>query len=62
MIQGLADTTCPPADLEREFPLWAEPKTLVWVPDASHFFDRQLGALSAALQKALADAARSAAR
>jgi alpha/beta superfamily hydrolase len=54
VIQGAADTTCPPAALEREFPSWAEPKTLVWVPGATHFFDRQLAALGDAVRTALA--------
>ncbi len=53
-VQGTADTVCPPADLEREFPTWAEPKRLVWVEGASHFFDRQLGDLAAALTTELA--------
>jgi|SRR5262245_14259654 len=61
VIQGSADTVCPPADLEREFPQWAEPKTLVMVPDASHFFDRQLGPLGSAIHDSLAAAARGAA-
>jgi uncharacterized protein len=62
VIQGLADTTCPPADLESEFPLWADPKTLIRVPDASHFFDRQLGPLGRAIEDALAEAAKGSAR
>ena len=56
VIQGTADTVCAPAELERVFPRWAEPKQLVWVPDASHFFDRQLGALGDALTRSLAPA------
>jgi alpha/beta superfamily hydrolase len=62
VVQGRADTLCPPADLEREFPRWAEPKTLVWVPEATHFFDRQLASLGAAIQEALADAVKGVAR
>ncbi|TMQ69002.1 MAG: alpha/beta fold hydrolase [Candidatus Eisenbacteria bacterium] len=62
VIQGLDDTTCPPADLEREFALWSEPKTLVRVPGAAHFFDRQLGALGAAIRETWGDAARGALR
>jgi alpha/beta superfamily hydrolase len=53
VIQGMADTVCPPADLERVYPRWAEPKQLVWVPEASHFFDRQLSALGDALARTL---------
>ncbi|HET9325570.1 MAG TPA: alpha/beta fold hydrolase [Candidatus Eisenbacteria bacterium] len=62
VIQGLADATCPPGDLEREFPSWADPKTLIRIPDASHFFDRQLRALGHALEQALGEAARGTAR
>jgi alpha/beta superfamily hydrolase len=58
VIQGLADTTCPPADLHQQFPAWAEPKQLIEVPGATHFFDRQLGALAAALKGTLEAAAR----
>ena len=57
VLQGLADTTCPPADLQAQFPTWAEPKRLILIPDASHFFDRQLGALATAVQDALGEAA-----
>jgi alpha/beta superfamily hydrolase len=53
VIQGTGDTICPPADLEREFPSWAEPKTLALVPGATHFFDRQLAELAAALTQEL---------
>jgi alpha/beta superfamily hydrolase len=60
VIQGLADTTCPPADLAPEYQRWAEPKQLVEVPDATHFFDRRLDALSAAISGALAEAAKGA--
>ena len=45
VLQGTADDTCPLEDLEREFPSWAEPKRLEKIEGASHFFDRQLGAL-----------------
>ena len=53
VIQGEADDVCPPADLQREFPTWREPKRLVLVPEASHFYDRQLGALGEALRQSL---------
>lgn len=52
VIQGTADTTCPPEALEAEYPHWAEPKELRWVEGASHFFDRQLGPLAGALRAA----------
>jgi alpha/beta superfamily hydrolase len=61
VIQGSADTVCPPELLERELPLWAEPRELILVPGASHFFDKQLGALAHALSQALAEPARGAA-
>jgi alpha/beta superfamily hydrolase len=53
VIQGTADDICPPELLERDFPLWAEPKRLMWVEGASHFFDRKLAELSEALTTAL---------
>jgi hypothetical protein len=56
VIQGMADTVCRPAELERAFPTWAEPKHVEWVPDATHFFDRQLAALADALNRSLATA------
>jgi alpha/beta superfamily hydrolase len=54
IIQGTADELCPLAMLERAYPEWAEPKTLKRVAGASHFFDRQLGALAEALRSELA--------
>jgi alpha/beta superfamily hydrolase len=53
VVQGEADDVCPPAALQREFPSWREPKRLVLVPGASHFYDRQLGALGDALRQSL---------
>ncbi len=53
VLQGAADDVCPPAALEEEFQRWAEPKRLILIPDAGHFFDRQLGALGSALSDAL---------
>jgi hypothetical protein len=58
VVQGTHDDVAPPKLLEQEYPTWAEPKQLVWVPGASHFFDRQLSGLADALKNALADAAR----
>ena len=51
VVQGGADTLCPPEHLDQEFPRWAEPKLRVDVPGASHFFDRQLGELRAAVRR-----------
>jgi alpha/beta superfamily hydrolase len=53
VVQGTADTTCTPAALQARFPAWAEPKQLVWVEGATHFFDRQLQAFTHALHEAL---------
>ena len=43
--------------LERAYPEWAEPKALARVEGASHFFDRQLGALAEAIRSHLGEAA-----
>lgn len=57
VLQGTADDICPPADLEKEFPHWREPKRLVLVDGATHFYDRQLAALGEALRRGLAEMA-----
>lgn len=54
VIQGTNDDLCPPALLEAEFPTWADPKTLIKVEGATHFFDRRLAQLGDALRGALA--------
>ena len=53
VIQGTADTVCPPELIERDFPNWAEPKKLIWVEGASHFFDRKLTELGNAVTDGL---------
>jgi alpha/beta superfamily hydrolase len=53
IIQGTADETCPLVALEPEFATWAEPRRLVTVEGANHFFDRQLGGLVKALLEGL---------
>ena len=53
VLQGTADDICPLARLEEHFPVWAEPKKLVLIPGASHFFDRQLLPLADAMREAL---------
>jgi alpha/beta superfamily hydrolase len=58
VVQGTADTVCPLELLEREFSSWMEPRTLVRVEGATHFYDRQLGALGDALLQALSEAAK----
>lgn len=62
VIQGTADQVCVPAALEREFAGWADPKTLLEVEGATHFFDRRLAALGEALRRGLAGAAGRASR
>src|SRR5690349_6985473 len=42
VVQGTADDVCKPENLARVFPTWSEPKKLVEVAGASHFFDRKL--------------------
>lgn len=56
VIQGLADDVCPPARLMEQYPRWAEPKRLVEVAGATHFFDRQLADLARAIEEALGPA------
>ena len=53
VVQGTDDVVCPLAALEAAFAGWAEPKTLVRVEGATHFFDRKLGELAKALSGAL---------
>jgi hypothetical protein len=55
VLQGLGDTVCPPEALREQFGRWAEPKKLVEIPGATHFFDRQLGPLADAMHEALAE-------
>ena len=54
IVQGTRDDLCPLEELEREYPTWAEPKQLIKIEGASHFFDRQLGELKQILLEALA--------
>ena len=49
VVQGTADEICRPENLEKVFPSWAEPKRLLRVDDASHFFDKHLADLGRAL-------------
>jgi alpha/beta superfamily hydrolase len=53
VIHGTRDEQAPLAALEAVFPGWAEPKTLVRIEGATHFFDRQLSALGDALRAGL---------
>lgn len=62
VIQGAADDVCPRAQLDEQFPAWAELKRLIVVPGASHFFDRKLAEFGHALHEGLAEAAAEANR
>jgi alpha/beta superfamily hydrolase len=55
VVQGTADTVCPPEALARAFPGFGDPKRRVDVEGASHFFDRKLSDLAHALDALLAD-------
>jgi hypothetical protein len=56
VVQGTADEVCRPEVLERVWPAWAGPKRLELVEGASHFFDRRLAELAAALARGLGPA------
>ena len=56
VIQGTADDICRPENLARVFPGWADPKRLIEVPQASHFFDKQLPELAEAVLEGMWDA------
>ena len=49
IIQGTADDVCPIEALETQLPAWAEPKKVIRVVGASHFFDKQLAQLGKAV-------------
>jgi alpha/beta superfamily hydrolase len=49
VVQGMGDEICRPENLLTVFPQWAEPKRLMKVPEAGHFFDRQLADLGQAI-------------
>jgi alpha/beta superfamily hydrolase len=53
VVQGSADVTCPPELLKAQFPGWSEPKSLIEVAGATHFFDKHLADLGQALRQAL---------
>ena len=55
VVQGTADDMCPLSALEAEWPKWAEPRQLVTIAGANHFFDRRLGELGAAITRALGE-------
>jgi alpha/beta superfamily hydrolase len=49
VIQGTADVTCKPENLYALWPQWSEPKRLMKVEGATHFFDRHLNDLAEAV-------------
>jgi alpha/beta superfamily hydrolase len=53
IVQGTADDVCPLEALETQYPAWAEPKRLVRIEGAGHFFDRQLAPLGEAILAAM---------
>ncbi len=53
VVQGTADEICRPENLDEVFPGWAEPKRLMRVDDASHFFDKHLADLARAILEGL---------
>jgi len=53
IIQGTRDDVCPLAALETHYAEWEEPKRLIKVEGATHFFDSKLGALADALDQGL---------
>jgi alpha/beta superfamily hydrolase len=55
IVQGLGDEICRPENLVRALPAWAGPKRLIEVPEASHFFDKQLAELAQAVQAGMAE-------
>src|SRR5206468_3600737 len=53
VVQGTLDEVCPLAELQEQFSSWAEPKRLVLVPEATHFFDRRLAELAGTIAETL---------
>lgn len=49
VVQGLADDICKPENLAKVYPGWAEPKRLLQVAGATHFFDKHLAELAQAI-------------
>lgn len=52
VIQGTADDVCPIERLKEQYRRWAEPRRLIEIPGASHFFDKQLAELAHAVEEA----------
>ena len=53
VVQGMSDDICKPENLAAVFPGWAEPKRLMKVDDATHFFDKHLAGLAQAVREGL---------
>jgi len=49
LLQGTADTVCPPDDLRRLYPGFLSPKSVVWFEGAEHFFAGEIDALKASI-------------
>lgn len=58
VLQGTRDDVCPIEKLMEQYPGWAEPKRLIEIAGATHFFDRQLAELAAGLERSLAPVLR----
>jgi len=50
IVQGTLDEISPLPAIRDEFPTWMEPKLMVEVPGATHFFHKQLGELADAVK------------
>ena len=48
-VQGVADTVCPPQDLQRLYLGFLGPKSVVWIEGAEHFFAGKIDALKASI-------------
>jgi alpha/beta superfamily hydrolase len=48
-LQGTADDICSPTALQELYPSIAEPKQLIWLEGAGHFFEQHLSGLKAAI-------------
>jgi hypothetical protein len=56
IVQGMGDEICRPENLLRVYPTWAEPKRLIEIAQASHFFDKQLAELGEAVVEGMGEA------
>jgi alpha/beta superfamily hydrolase len=56
IVQGMGDEICRPENLLRVYPTWSEPKRLIEIAEASHFFDKQLAELGEAVVEGMGEA------